>query len=276
MAVVLALAAALAYGVSDFVGGLVSRRTSPWPVALLACAGALLGSVVLALTLPGDPARADVLWGLLAGVGSGLGSAFLYRGLAAGRMGVVAPISAVGAAVLPVVVGVVGGERPALLVWIGILLALPGIWMVSREPEPLGSAAAAGVVDGLLAGLGFGLLFAAAGQIGPDAGYWPLVATQVVSVLAVAAVAVLLGRRFVPTEAVEWWGLVSGLLATAAVLGFLLATHRGLLAVSAVLTSLYPAATVMLASLVLRERIHPGQAAGLALCTASVVCVALG
>ena len=98
MAVLLSLAAALAYGLSDFVGGLASRRTSAWPVAFVGAVAAFAGAVVLALVTHGSPSSADLWWGALAGIGSGAGGAFLYRGLAAGRMGVVAPISAVGAA----------------------------------------------------------------------------------------------------------------------------------------------------------------------------------
>ncbi|THI99731.1 EamA family transporter, partial [Nocardioides sp.] len=128
MGIVLALTAALAYGLSDFVGGIASRRTTPWPVALLAGVGGLAGAIALAVAFPGDPTRADLLWGALSGVGGGAGSAFLYRGFATGRMGVVAPVSAVGAAVVPVVVGVASGERPGALVWLGIAAALPGIW----------------------------------------------------------------------------------------------------------------------------------------------------
>ena len=134
MAVLLSLAAALAYGLSDFVGGIASRRTSAWPVAFVGTVAALAGALVLVLVTPGSPTSAHLWWGALAGVGSGAGGAFLYRGLAAGRMGVVAPISAVGAALLPVCVGVATGERPALLVWLGIAAAVPGIWLVSREP----------------------------------------------------------------------------------------------------------------------------------------------
>src|SRR3954466_1914085 len=159
--VLLSLGAALAYGLSDFLGGVISRRTSVWPVAMLACAGAALGTLVLALTVSGTPTGADIAWGLLAGVGSGTGTVFLYRGFAKGRMGVVAPVSAVGAALLPAALGVVTGERPTLLVWIGMLVALPGIWLVSREPseDEEGTGLAAGLLDGVLAGLGFGLLF---------------------------------------------------------------------------------------------------------------------
>ncbi|MGN6252624.1 MAG: EamA family transporter [Marmoricola sp.] len=284
-AVLLALAGAVAYGLSDFLGGLTARRTSAWPVAFLACSGALLGSLLLAVLRGGDPHGANFAWAALAGVGSGVGSGFLYRGLAGGRMGVVAPVSAVGAAVLPVVVGVAGGERPGAWVWVGILVALPAIWLVSRE-EDAGvdagadaghpSAAGSGLLDGVLAGLGFGLLFAALGQVPGSAGYWPLAVAQVASMVGLVAVATGLRQSWVPRDRRSWWGLVPGLLATVAVLCFLLATDRGLLTVSAVLTSLYPAATVLLAVVVLHERIHRPQAIGLGLCAAAVVCVALG
>jgi drug/metabolite transporter (DMT)-like permease len=279
IAVAVALLGAASYGVSDFIGGLASRRTSVWPVAFLACAGGFLCALLLAFAVPGDPSTQDFAWGLLSGLGSGAGTAFLYRGLAGGRMGVVAPVSGVGATVLPVLIGLLGGERPAILVWCGIVAALPGIWLVSREesgapadPEAGGS----GLLDGVLAGVGFGMLFAALGQVPASAGYWPFAANQLTSVLSVTAACVLIGGSPVPQSATQWWGLVSGVLAAAAGLGFLLATHRGLLSVSAVLVSLYPAFTVLLAAVVLRERVHRVQAAGLALCGLAVVLVAAG
>lgn len=279
IAVLLALAGAISYGVSDFVGGLVARRTTVWPVAVLACVGALLGSLVLAVSQPGHPSTGDLGWGLLAGLGSGSGTAFLYRGLAAGRMGVVAPVSAVGATVIPVLIGVTGGERPATLVWLGMLAALPGIWLVAQEDGddgPSAAGAGSGLLDGIVAGVGFGVLFAALGQVPEGAGFWPVAANQVTAVLSVLAACLLLGGDPRPRARTDWWGLASGLLATGALLGFLLATHRGLLSVSAVLTSLYPAVTVLLATIVLEEHIHRVQAAGLALCGAAVVLVALG
>ena len=278
MSVLLALGAAIAYGLSDFIGGIASRRTSAWPVAFLASVGALVGATALALTISGTPTHADLLWGAVAGVGGGAGGAFLYRGLAAGRMGVVAPISGVGAAVVPVVAGVVGGERPALLVWCGLVLALPGIWLVAREPS-LDSAqpvSAEGVVDGILAGLGFGVIFAAMGQVPESAGYWPLALAQSTALVAIAITAAALGGSVVPRARSDWWGFGGGLLATAAVLSFLLATQRGLLTVSSVVTSLYPAFTVLLASAWLKEHIHRAQGLGLGLCAVAVSCVALG
>ena len=290
--VLLALGAAVAYGLSDFVGGVASRRTSVWPVALTACLGAALGSLVLAVALPGDPAGRDLAWGALGGVGSGVGTAFLYRGFARGRMGVVGPVSAVGAALLPAAVGVLADERPSALVWAGMLLALPGIWLVSQEPadppdpspaSPLSPTTpgpargrAPGLADGILAGAGFGLLFAALGQVPEGSGYWPVLAAQLVSLVAVVGASVLLGGDPRPRVPGDWLGLAAGLTATTAVVGFVLARQQGLLSVSAVLTSLYPAATVLMAVVFLHERLHRTQAVGLALCGVSVACVALG
>ena len=273
MAVLLSLAAALAYGLSDFVGGLASRRTSAWPVAFVGTAAAFVGALVLALVTDGSPTRADLGWGALAGVGTGAGGAFLYRGLAAGRMGVVAPISAVGAALLPVCVGVATGERPALLVWLGIAAAVPGIWLVSREPGGSGDLAA-GILDGVLAGLGFGLLFAAMGQVPEEAGFAPLAVAQAVGMACVAVTATVLGGRWVPYDRSQAWGIVAGALASVAVVAFLLATQTGLLTVASVVTSLYPAITIALAAGVLRERIRVSQGVGLLLCGIAVGLVA--
>ncbi|MET3960276.1 drug/metabolite transporter (DMT)-like permease [Marmoricola sp. OAE513] len=276
MTVALALVAAVLYGLSDFIGGVASRRTSVWPIGFLACVGGTAGAVVIALFDPGDPTRPDVLWGLLAGLGSGTGTAFLYRGLASGRMGVVAPVSGLGAVLIPLAVGVLGGERPGWIGWIGIVLALPGIWFVSREETAAADEGArSGLLDGVLAGVGFGLLFAALGQVGDDAGYWPLAGAQAMSIASLVVAALLLGGNPVPRARADLWGLLPGLLATCAVLFFILATNEGLLSIAAVITSLYPAFTVLLAIAVLRERVHRTQAFGLLLCTASVVFVSL-
>ncbi len=276
MGVVLALGAAVAYGLSDFIGGLASRRTTPWPVALLGAAGGLVGAIALSSAVAGDPSSADLLWGAVSGLGSGAGTVFLYRGLATGRMAVVAPVSAVGAAVVPVVVGVATGERPSVLVAVGIAVALPGIWLVARMPETGVEHRSGGMVDGLLAGLGFGLLFVALGQVPDEAGFWPLAASQGAALATVCALAIALRAPWIPTATSELWGAVAGLVATLAVLLFLLATQTDLLTVAAVLTSLYPAFTILLAAVVLREHIYRAQGAGLVLCGVAVAFVAAG
>ena len=281
MAVLLALYAALAYGLSDFVGGLVSRHVSAWPVAVVGQLSAAACTVAAALFVDGSPTSGDLLWALLAGAGSGVGTGFLYRGFAAGRMSVVAPVSAVGAAVVPVLTGALGGERLSLVVWAGIVLALPGIWLVSSTAEELpdgGTAReslAAGVVDGVL-GLGFGVLFAALGQVPEEAGLWPLALAQAVSLPAVVLLAVGLGATWLPRRRRTWWALLAGPLGASATLTFMLAAQLGYLTVSGILASLYPATTVLLAALVLHEHIHRAQAVGLALCAAAIGLVAGG
>ena len=134
MAVLLALLGAVSYGVSDFVGGLVSRRVGGYSVAWLAQVGGLVAILLLLPFVGGTPSGGDLAWAAAAGVGNAVGTVFVFRGLATGRMGVVAPVSGVVAATVPVVVGWFVGERLSLLVWVGIAVALPAIWLVAREP----------------------------------------------------------------------------------------------------------------------------------------------
>lgn len=282
MSVLLSLVAAVAYGLGDFNGGLFSQRASAWSVALTAQLG---GTTLVLLLVPfvgGSPDPADLAWALVAGAGNGIGTAFLYRGLSSGRMGVVAPVSGVGAVLVPVVVGLVTGERPGLVTWLGILLALPAIWLVSRSteeaavPEVLDAPQGTGLLDGLLAGLGFGTLFAALAQIPEDAGLLPLALNQLLAGGVIVVVAILLRAPWVPRTRWAWGGVLSGALGALATGLFQLASHGGHLTVAAVITSLYPAVTVLLAATVLRERVHALQAAGLGLCAAAVVLVATG
>jgi drug/metabolite transporter (DMT)-like permease len=276
MPILLSLLAAVAYGLSDFNGGLFSRRGGAWAVSLV---GQITGgSLVLLLTLvtDGSPTGSDLAWSLVAGLGNGFGTAFLYRGLSSGRMGVVAPVSAVGSVLVPVVVGVSTGERPGQLVWVGIVLALPAIWLVSREPAETASPGGSGLLDGILAGLGFGTLFAALAQIPEEAGFLPLALNQLVAGVAIVAVAMLLRRDWVPRNRYAAGGMLSGSLGALATGAFLVATQGGYLTVTSVVTSLYPAFTVLLAATVLREHVHRAQGVGLALCACAVALVAAG
>ncbi|WP_395659130.1 EamA family transporter [Nocardioides sp.] len=277
MTVLLSLLAAASYGLGDFNGGLFSRRAGAWAVALVAqLGGTALVLVVVALT-GGSPTAGDLGWAVLAGVANGFGTAFLYRGLASGRMGVVAPVSGVGAVVVPVLAGLVAGERPDGLVWLGVLLALPAIWLVSREPVTGPTVGVgSGLVDGVLAGLGFGTLFAALAQIPEEAGWFPLALNQLVAGAAIIAIAVVLRAEWVPSNRYALGGLLSGALGALATGLFQVATQHGLLAVAAVITSLYPAVTVLLAATVLREHVHRTQAVGLVLCAGAIVLVAAG
>jgi drug/metabolite transporter (DMT)-like permease len=284
MSVVLALASALAYGTSDFLAGLMTRRAHVFVVALVAQTTA---TVVTWIALPwtANALTHDALvWGCLAGVGASWGSVFLYRGLANGQMSVVGPLSAVVTAGGSALVGVTLGDRPTPLQIAGIALACIATATVSIERRH-GSRGrrtytAPGFLDGVLAGAGFALLFVALHRAGSAAGLWPVAMSQATSLLLIAAVALWLGlsgRIGLGSARVVYLGAVpAGLFGGAATVAYFVATQHGLLAISAVLTSLYPAATVVLAVLVLSERLRPVQGTGLLLAAASVSLLATG
>jgi drug/metabolite transporter (DMT)-like permease len=274
--ILLALTSALAYGAADFIGGVGSRRHTSWQVVLVGQAAGALVMLAAGLLLPGSPATSDFAWALLAGVGSATGSIFLFRGLARGRMGLVAPTSAVGAAALPVLAGVALGERPSWLVWIGVLAALPGIWLVARETTPDRPARTRGALaDGALAGAGFGILFIALAQISDDAGLLPLAANQLTGATLTIVAATTLRQPWRPCRDVIGWGSASGVLGASGTLAFMVATATTSLGIAGVLASLYPAVTVLLAAIVLGERIDTGQRTGIGICTLAVATLAL-
>ncbi len=159
-----------------------------------------------------------------------------------------------------------------------VLAALPGIWLVSSEPrtEPSQGRIGAGVVDGAVAGLGFGVLFAGLGQVPESAGWWPLALAQAAAVPAVVLLAVALRAPWVPRGRPVRWAVLMGVLGAGATGFFLLAAQQGYLTVAGVIASLYPASTVLLAALVLHERVRRSQGVGLGLCAVAVACVAGG
>jgi drug/metabolite transporter (DMT)-like permease len=198
-------------------------------------------------------------------------------------MSVVAPVSAVGSALIPVAAGVIGGERPTMVTWWGVVVALPAIWLVSLVDTSVAPAdgrprrgRAAELTDAMLAGLGFGVLFTALGQVPEQAGVAPLAVSYIVAVVATAALASALGAAWLPRDRSAVSGIGVGVLGSSATVLFLLATQSGLLTVAAVLSSLYPATTVLLAAVLLRERISRAQAGGLALAVLAVVLVTVG
>lgn len=288
MALLLGLAAAATYGAADFAGGLVSRRVNAICVVFVS---QLAGLALLAALLPFEAASVTgqaIWWGAVAGIGGGGGVAFLYRGLARARMSIVAPVTAVEAALVPLLYGLVTGEQPGALALTGVVLALVAVALVasprdSDEPgdapraRSLGSRLAQpGIKDALLAGLGFGCFFILLAKAGDDSGLWPLIGTKMSSITLVAVAALLARQSLKPVPGT--WGpiLLAGLLDVAANILYLAASRQGLLSLVAVATSLYPASTVLLARLILRERMSSGQLAGLALVVTGVALMAAG
>jgi uncharacterized membrane protein len=288
--IILALVAAVGYGVSDFLAGLATRRLHVILVALVATLAATAITLVGATAAPVESIAPDALaWGAASGLGTAFGGVMLYRGLGRGRMGVVAPVSALGAAVLPAVVGVATGERPSTVAWLGVAIALPAIWLVAQPAdgpegppvEPTGHRwFESDVVDGLLAGAGFALLFIGLDRAGSAAGLWPVVAGEVAAIALLAGVSVGgLALGSIPRERVDPAALpsaiVAGLLGGIASTSYFLATHEGLLSIVAVVASLYPAVTVLLAAVLLREPIGGRQLLGLAAAAVAIGCIVL-
>jgi drug/metabolite transporter (DMT)-like permease len=269
MGSLLALASAVFYGIADVAGGLLSRRAH---FARVALAGQLGGLVLALIAAPwvssSSPGGADVAWGALSGVGTGVGMLFLYRGLARGTMSVVVPVSAVNGLALPVLAGVVFlGDRPSLLAWLGIAMTGPALWMVSRDgPDGTGSL---GLSDALIAGTGIGVQYLALAQAGDESGLWPIVAGRITAALAILPL-VRTRKDALPLRVVPWAALTGGIAALALVC-YMLATQLQMVAVAVVLSSLYPVIPVLLGVTVLSERLTRAQAAGLGGVAASII-----
>jgi drug/metabolite transporter (DMT)-like permease len=276
----IALAAAAAYGAADFLGGLASRSGAIAAVILVSQALALALALLAAPVLAGVPTTPDLLWGAASGLAYAVGIFLLYRGLATGQMTVVAPITGVCAPCLPVLVGLLRGERPGFWALSGILLAGGAIVLISwapaavpRAPEPHSEAARVRrsvVFTAIGAGMAFGGFLTTLAQTSADAGLWPLVSARAVTLGCHLAVALVTRQTLRLARRSLWTALSGGAIDLCANALYLIATRGALISLVGTVTSLYPATTVLLASLVLRERIQPRQGFGL-LCAAAAV-----
>jgi drug/metabolite transporter (DMT)-like permease len=282
---ILALAAAMLYGTADFLGGVASRRASPFTViALTMPAGALVVLVAIAgigLTRGGALVALGgwdgVGWAAVGGAAGSIGLIAFYAGFASAPMSVVAPVSALVSTVLPVGVAMAGGERPGPSVIVGALICLAAIVLVSAEPGAAKSKKKLrGLGYGIAAGAAFGLFFLFLKNAGHDAVLWP-VAVQRLSGTAVALAAFVITRpgRAAMDRQLLRVALLSGALDSTANVCYVLATRMGMFGLAVVITSLYPGATVLLARFVLRERMRVLQQVGLLLAAAGVILVSV-
>ncbi|MBW0093660.1 EamA family transporter [Pseudonocardia sp. KRD-184] len=281
MPAAVALPAALAYGVADFAGGLAARRAAVLAVTAGAQFLGLLALVPAVLLVPGEPSAAALGTGALAGIAGASGLLLYFRGLAVGPMGVVAPLSAVVGAGLPLLVGLAGGERLGAAAVTGLVVALAAIVLATGGTRD--AVAVRGILLGLASGAGFGLFFVGLDATPEGSGLWPLLAGRVVSVtllvLLIAGLCVRLGRERAlgrGTRGVVVLVAVSGVFDSLANVLFLLATRLGDLGVSAVLVSLYPVVVVLLARVVLHERLTAAQMAGAGLALTASALLARG
>lgn len=264
LAIALALGASLSWGLGDFLGGLTSRRLHVLMVLVLSQVAGLAAAVVWVVAA-GDvvPGWSATLLAGAAGASGCLGIATLYRGMAIGAMGVVAPISAL-AAVIPFGVGIGSGERPGVLQVAGILLALTGVAVASREPAEQGGRRADGIGLALLAALGFGLYFVFADRAADESVPYAVATARGVSLLLALVAALVVGVSLRPGRTSLPVLAAVGLCDVGANMLFSLATTRGFLSIVSVLSALYPVVTVALAALVLHERVARTQRLGVA------------
>ncbi|MCQ3804340.1 MAG: DMT family transporter [bacterium] len=276
MAFILAGLTSLLYGFCDFAGGLATRRASVLAVTLWANVVGLGIAVIISaihhVVIGDSPTVADLTWGLASGVAGVGGLAMYFQGMAKGQMAVVAPVSAVTLAVVPLLFGVATGERYGISSWVGVAVALPALWLTVQQRTDHQRPGKA--IYGLAAGLIFSLFLIGIAQTSPDAGFWPLVAVRVGGLTLLAFI--MGARRTSPTlprRARPLAFLAGGdILAN---LTYLLAVRIGPFGLVAVVSSFYPVVIALLARFVERERMSPTRILGLTLSMVSLVLITL-
>jgi drug/metabolite transporter (DMT)-like permease len=271
------LLAAAFYGAADFFGGLASKRSSVFSVVMLS---QLVGLLLLAAALPFTHAALThraLLFGFAAGACGAVGIALLYRALAIGKMGVVSPITAVLAAAVPVIVGVFArGEHLTGLRSAGIAAAFVAVVLITLTPGETGSFefSAVGVREAVISGLALSGFYVFLALAGKNAGLYPLISARCASTGLLLIAALAAGQSIKPVKGTALQIIVAGVLDQSANAFYLFAANAGYLAIAAVLTSLYPASTVILARVVLHERLAAIQKAGVGLALAGVALIA--
>jgi drug/metabolite transporter (DMT)-like permease len=277
---ILALAAAVLYGSADFFGGLTARRANTVATVVWS---QFAGLVLLVVVLPFLPAATvssrDWIWGFVAGLSGGIGVAFLYRALAIGTMAVVAPTTAVIAAIIPVLFGFTMGERLRPLTFAGVALALVAIFLVSR-PAPSKDETTRtqrgfppGFGLALLSGVSVGIFLLSLARTNTVAGMWPLIAARIASISLFGAIAVVAKRTLRMDRIATRTATLGGALDMAANAVYMTAARIGPLSIVVTLASLYPAATVILARLVLKEHLSRAQLAGMVCALVAVMLI---
>lgn len=282
MAIALALGTSVFYGVANYLGPLVSRRLPIAWFMLVSQGAALVVLAALVLVAGGAPPDSNALaWGLGAGALNAVALGAFYRATNLGPISVVVPIGALGA-IVPVLAGLLDGERPSALQGIGIPLAIGGVMLAASggdrrsDDHELRATARAVIVWSLLAAGLFGLFLTAFAQASDDGPLWATLDTRI-SMVGVVLVAVLATRAATPLAPREVPAVaLPGLLLVLGTLMFAEATTRGLLSVVSVIATLFPVVTVTLAMLLLRERLDGRQAVGITLALAAVVAIAAG
>jgi drug/metabolite transporter (DMT)-like permease len=279
VAILLAVIASFMVGGADFLGGVTARRAPAVTVVATSHLAGLVVALVAAFAAgTSGPVGADPLWGAGAGAAGAIGLVLLYHALATTRFAVAAPAAALSGAVVPVVFGVIIGERPEALAWAGIIIALPALLLLPSghgDDPHVRSTGMRAILLGTAAGLMFALFGILLSRAGDTSGWWPLVGARAASIPTIAVLALGVRRPVFAKPPTLWWALVVGALDMAANIVFLAALRRGLLSLVILITSLYPAVTVALARVVLREQMTRRQVGGMALAAVGVAMISV-
>jgi drug/metabolite transporter (DMT)-like permease len=274
----LAVLSSITYGAADFCGGLATKRSSMYSVVVFSqLAGLILVLIALPFLPPSSPSAIDFAWGAASGMAGGIGVALLYRGLAVGVMSVVAPVTAVFAVIIPLFVGLLLGERPRGLAMIGVVLAIVAIVLVSQSDHvEEGRAVTSGVMIAVASGIAIGIFLVFLQRTGPSAGLWPLVAARAVSIVFFTIAGMMTRQTLMPRRESMPIVIGGGALDMLANILYLLAVRQGMLSIVATLTSLYPASTIILARIVLHERLRFVQLTGVLCAAVAIVMIVSG
>ncbi|MBZ5597583.1 MAG: DMT family transporter [Acidobacteriia bacterium] len=268
------LIAVVCWGTSDFLGGYASRRSDAFVVTMLAHASGfgLMASLAVANHAP-FPSHASEVWALVAGALGGTGLALFYRALSSGRMGLTAPVAAVLGAAIPTVFGMFAEGMPGVLPITGFVLAGLGIWLISRPEGAVGRPEGLGLA--VLAGLGFAGFYICIHRTGDSSALWSAAHSRFASLVMVTGI--VLARRRAPKlqTSAATLGLIAGCLDSTGTLLFIRADQTGRLDAAVVLTSLYPAITVLLARWFLQEHFTRWKAVGILTALLAVPMIAL-
>ena len=277
MVVFYALMSAFAYGTADFLGGFSSRKNPvSTTVAWSQAAGLLTVLIAAPLMGAGSVSAADLLWGAAAGISGACGVLLLFHGLSTGIVSIVSPIAALSGAAFPVFFGLLAGERPPMLTWIGVAVALPAIVLLSWEKDGKHEHVFKSVRMGLSSGLCFAGFFILIARTSESSGMWPLAAARATTVPLFLVISVIMKRRIKLEPGTKRATFVSGALDMAANVLYLLAARTGYLIIAVVLTALYPAPTVLLQKAFLHEKMTRYRLAGLILSIAGAALIGIG
>jgi len=271
--ILLALISAMVWGSGDFVGGAATRRSHQFQVLALSALSGIVLLTLLAWLFETVPSRANAAWAAAAGLAGAIGIASLYHGLAVGGAAMVAPVAAVVTAAIPAVYTAFAVAPPSAWQLAGFLAAVAGIWLVTRQPQTAEASSRKGVRQALAAGIGFGTFLILIAQVDRTLVFGPLVVARTV-MLAMGIVLMLVRGISFPGLTSNPLALLAGALDAGGNIFFVLARQHARLDVAAVLSSLYPVATVVLARIVWREPVAPQQWAGVGMCLLAVALMA--